>query len=105
MSGTVAVPVDSESLEKSDRKEHPPPPPKKNLHGILTCISCLKPTDTCRLVTITLELLETKITDAQRRKEPICCLSCQCLEVCLWVGWRLVVDGGVAVYPVSLRWV
>ena len=103
MSGAVAVPVESESLEKSDRKKQPPT--KKNLHGILTCISCLKPMDTCCLVSIALELLETEITDAQRRKGPICCLSCQCLGACLWVGWRLVVDGGAAVYPVSLGWV
>ena len=103
MSGPVAVPVESESLEKSDRKKQLPPP--KNLSGILTCISCLKPMDTCCLVTITLELLETEIIDAQRRKEPICCLFCQCLGVCLWMGWMLVVDRGAAVYPVSLGWV
>lgn len=81
-------------MRKVTERSTPLPHQKKNFRGILTCISCLKPTDTCRLVTITLELLETEITDAQRRKEPIFCLSCQCLEVCLWVGWRLVVDGG-----------
>ena len=71
MSGTVAVPVQSESLEKSDRKITPTLEKKKKYHGILTGISCLKPMDTFRLVTITLELLETEISDAQRRKQPI----------------------------------
>lgn len=95
MSGTVAVPVDSESLEKSGQKEAPPSPPKKKNYGILTCISCLKPTDTCRLITITLELLETEITGcSEKERANILPVLSVPGGLSLGGGGRLVVDGG-----------